>query len=143
MKKKKTYSAISNAAFTTTAEEDPTKPATLLVAYFPELPKSQKEAHAITTDAGKLILRRDLAHRLALFAEHDLEHPVAHWRGPTPGPPTLVLYPSTEDFYAQIIEAFTLKELKLRMSEKTGAVLAPVSRAAILDKTSLAMFNRA
>ncbi|KAJ6597549.1 hypothetical protein DFH09DRAFT_1304345 [Mycena vulgaris] len=37
------------------------------------------EAHAITTDAGKFFLTRDLAHWLALFAEHDFEHPVAHW----------------------------------------------------------------
>ncbi|KAJ6597555.1 hypothetical protein DFH09DRAFT_82482 [Mycena vulgaris] len=101
------------------------------------------EAHAITTDVGKFFLTRDLAHRLALFAEHDLEHPVAHWRGPAPGrPPTLVLYPGTEDFHAQIIAAFALQELKIRMWEKADAALTPVGYAAILDTTPLAMFSR-
>ncbi|KAJ7099136.1 hypothetical protein C8R44DRAFT_859494 [Mycena epipterygia] len=101
------------------------------------------EVHMIETDAGKCVLKPDLVHRLALFAEHDLQTPVAHWQRRAAGAPlSPVLYAGTESFRAQIIAAFIVLELRMRMAEKAEGTLVPVGRAAILATTPLAMLNR-
>jgi hypothetical protein len=65
---------------------------------------------------------------------------VAHWGGTSP--PTLVLYPGTENFHAQIIAAFTVQELEIRASEKAEAALAGVRGLALKATMPLVMFDR-
>ncbi|KAJ7486890.1 hypothetical protein FB451DRAFT_774768 [Mycena latifolia] len=85
--------------------------------------------HVIETEVGKCLLRKHPVHRLALFTEYDLENPVAHWRRPDDTSPlSLVLYPGTENFHPEIIAAFTIQELKMRMTEKADSIA--LSRAA-------------
>ncbi len=58
-----------------------------------------------------------------LFTEYDLESPIAHWdRADATSPLSLILYSGTENFHPQIIAAFTVQELKLRMAEKANLV---------------------
>ncbi|KAF8194070.1 hypothetical protein K438DRAFT_1761621 [Mycena galopus ATCC 62051] len=60
-----------------------------------------------------------------------LETPVAHWEPRTDktSPPSLILYPGTENFYLQIIATFTVQELKMRRAENAQA--ARFSRFAV------------
>ncbi|KAJ6540836.1 hypothetical protein DFH09DRAFT_1323076 [Mycena vulgaris] len=112
----------------------------------------------IETEVGKCFLRKHPVHRLAasilwvsgewdnpnlhlqLFTEYDLETPVAHWERPTPTSPlSLILYSGTENFHPQIIAAFIVQELKMRMAEKADSVA--LSRAAA-QATPLARMGR-
>lgn len=69
-----------------------------------------------------------------LFTEFDAETPVAHWeRADQASPLSLMLTSGTENFHPQIIAAFTVQELKMRMAEK--ADLVALSRAAAQSKT--------
>ncbi|KAF7365733.1 Peptide methionine sulfoxide reductase [Mycena venus] len=80
-------------------------------------------AHVIETEVGNCLLRKHRTHRLALFTEYDLESPVAHWERPDESSPlSLILYSGTENFHPQIITAFTVQELKMRMAEKADIV---------------------
>ncbi|KAK7039874.1 peptide methionine sulfoxide reductase [Favolaschia claudopus] len=90
-------------------------------------------AHIIVSEMGNCVLKKDLLHRLALFTEYDLSTPIAHWDVSVPGSLSLVLYPGTENFHPQILVAFTVQELKMRMAEK--ADLVAQSRAAAQSKT--------
>ncbi|KAF8205176.1 hypothetical protein K438DRAFT_1932098 [Mycena galopus ATCC 62051] len=91
-------------------------------------------AHVIETEVGNCVLKKHPVYRLALFTEYDLESPVAHWeREDVTSPLSLVLYSGTENFYVQIIAAFTVQELKMRMAEKAN--LVALSRAAAQSKT--------
>lgn len=75
-----------------------------------------------------------------LFTEFDLETPVAHWDRPSDTSPlALVLYPGTENFHPQIIAAFTIQELKMRMAEKADTVAQ--SRAAAQSRTLMNLGN--
>ncbi|KAJ7036342.1 hypothetical protein C8F04DRAFT_953916 [Mycena alexandri] len=86
-------------------------------------------AHLIETEVGNCLLKKHIDHRLALFAEYDPETPVAHWeRRDGTSPLSLILYAGTENFHPQIIAAFIVQELKMRMAEK--ADLVALSRAA-------------
>ncbi|KAJ7099179.1 hypothetical protein C8R44DRAFT_947467 [Mycena epipterygia] len=102
------------------------------------------EAHTIETDAGKCVLKSDLVHRLAVPIHRARSaDPVAHWQRRAAGAPlSPVLYAGTESFHAQIIAAFIVQELRMRMAEKAEGTLVPVGSAAILATTPLAMFNR-
>ncbi|KAJ6626147.1 hypothetical protein B0H10DRAFT_1999209 [Mycena sp. CBHHK59/15] len=92
-------------------------------------------ASEIDTEVGKCYLRMHREYRLALFTEYDLDTPVAHWeRHSDPfAPPTLVLYSGTENFRPQIVAAFTIMELKMRMTEKADIVA--LSKAAAQSTT--------
>jgi hypothetical protein len=75
--------------------------------------------------AGRYLLRC-IIHQL--FTEHDLETPVAHWELPDGSSPlSLILYPGTENFHPQIIAAFTIQDLKMRMEGQasTAALRRP------------------
>ncbi|KAJ7761634.1 hypothetical protein B0H14DRAFT_377847 [Mycena olivaceomarginata] len=91
-------------------------------------------AHFIETEVGTCVLKKHRVNRLALFTEFDAETPVAHWeRADQASPLSLMLYSGTENFHPQIIAAFTVQELKMRMAEK--ADLVALSRAAAQSKT--------
>ncbi|KAJ7167073.1 hypothetical protein C8R46DRAFT_1219453 [Mycena filopes] len=86
-------------------------------------------AHVIETEVGNCFLKKHITYRLALFTEYDLDTPVAHWeRRDDASPLSLILYAGTENFHPQIIAAFIVQELKMRMTEK--ADLVALSRAA-------------
>ncbi|KAJ6489883.1 hypothetical protein C8R45DRAFT_901493 [Mycena sanguinolenta] len=93
-------------------------------------------AYVIQTEVGNCILKKHQIYRLALFTEYDLETPVAHWENAT-GTPSLILHSGTENFYPQIIAAFTVRELKMRMAEK--ADIMAQSRAAAQSKTLVSL----
>ncbi|KAJ7195925.1 hypothetical protein GGX14DRAFT_700642 [Mycena pura] len=79
--------------------------------------------HVIDTEVGQCLLRQHRIYRLALFTEFDLETPVAHWdRVDGQSPLSLVLYSGTENFHPQIIAAFIIEELRMRMAEKADTV---------------------
>ncbi|KAJ6548370.1 hypothetical protein B0H19DRAFT_1378894 [Mycena capillaripes] len=62
--------------------------------------------------------------------------PVAHWERPNDTSPlTLILYSGTENFHPQIIAAFTIQQLKMRMAEKADTVAQ--SRAAAQSRSLL------
>ncbi|KAJ7907817.1 hypothetical protein B0H13DRAFT_1715704 [Mycena leptocephala] len=85
-------------------------------------------AYVIETELGKCFLKKHRTHRLVLFTEHDLETPVAHWELPDGSSPlSLILYPGTENFHPQIIAAFTIQDLKMRMAGQasTAALRRP------------------
>ncbi|KAJ7486950.1 hypothetical protein FB451DRAFT_1228389 [Mycena latifolia] len=89
-------------------------------------------AHVMDTEHGKYFLKSNPVHRLALFSEHELETPVAHWehRDDTL-PPVLVIQSGSTAWGAtqpQIIAAFIVREFKLRMTEKASErSLVPVA----------------
>ncbi|KAJ7436484.1 hypothetical protein B0H11DRAFT_1754780 [Mycena galericulata] len=96
------------------------------------------EACIIETGVGKCFLKRDRKYRLALYSEYDPDNPVAHWKRTDPASPlSLILYPGTEDFHPQIIAAFTIEELKMRMLEKMDSVA--LSRAAANQVTMVSL----
>ncbi|KAJ7727558.1 hypothetical protein DFH07DRAFT_851754 [Mycena maculata] len=96
------------------------------------------EAQVVETELGKCFLRRDPVHRLALYTEYDLEKPVAHWKLPDNASPlSLILHPGTENFHPQIIAAFTIEELKMRMAEKADSMA--LSRAAAHSATLVSL----
>ncbi|KAJ7453333.1 hypothetical protein B0H11DRAFT_2245563 [Mycena galericulata] len=96
------------------------------------------EARIIETGVGKCFLKRDRTYRLALYSEYDLNKPVAHWKcTDSASPLSLILYPGTEDFHAQIIVAFITEELKMRSLEKYDGVA--LSRAAAHELTVVDM----
>ncbi|KAJ7649250.1 hypothetical protein B0H17DRAFT_1102383 [Mycena rosella] len=68
--------------------------------------------HVIKTEIGKCFLRKHSVHRLALFTEYDCENPVAHWDRPN------ATSPISLNFHPQIIAAFTIQELRMRMAEE-------------------------
>jgi hypothetical protein len=79
-----------------------------------------------------------LMHIPQLFVEYDLETPVAHWASPDESSPlSLMLYPGTENFHPQIILAFTVRELKMRMTEKADTVAQ--SRSAAQSSTLVSL----
>ncbi|KAF7341684.1 Peptide methionine sulfoxide reductase [Mycena sanguinolenta] len=82
------------------------------------------DAHVIETEVGNCVLKKwHNAYRLALFAEYDLETPVAHWeRANSISPLSLMFYSGTENFHPQIIAAFTIMELKMRREENAQAM---------------------
>ncbi|KAJ7238838.1 hypothetical protein B0H12DRAFT_1136877 [Mycena haematopus] len=95
-------------------------------------------AHVIETEVGNCVLKKDRIYRLVLFTEYDLETPVAHWEsGDGTSPPSLILHSGTENFHPQIIAAFTVQELKMRMAEK--ADIMAQSRAAAQSKTLVSL----
>ncbi|KAJ7065782.1 hypothetical protein C8F01DRAFT_982387 [Mycena amicta] len=87
-------------------------------------------AYAIDTEMGQCLLRKHREYRLALYTEFDLESPVAHWAPlDSASPPTLVISGTIpEAFHPQVICAFIIQELKMRMAEK--ADLVALGRAA-------------
>ncbi|KAJ6529657.1 hypothetical protein B0H19DRAFT_1192983 [Mycena capillaripes] len=78
-------------------------------------------AYEIETEMGTCLLKKHPIYRLALFKDYDLETPVARWERPNASSPiSLLLWPGTEKFHPQIIAAFTIRELKMRLTEKTA-----------------------
>ncbi|KAF7296268.1 Peptide methionine sulfoxide reductase [Mycena chlorophos] len=76
--------------------------------------------HVINAEIGQCILRRHPEYRLALFTEFDSETPVAYWTHTTPSSssklPSLLISPLVpSSLHAQVVCAFLIEELKLRM----------------------------
>ncbi|KAJ7875034.1 hypothetical protein B0H13DRAFT_1723284 [Mycena leptocephala] len=91
-------------------------------------------AYVIETELGNYFLKKHRTHRLVLFTEHDLETPIARWELSSGSSPlSLILYPGTENFYPEIIAAFTIQDLKMRTAGQSGTVA--LQRPGIITNT--------
>ncbi|CAK5270764.1 unnamed protein product [Mycena citricolor] len=80
-------------------------------------------AYVVENELGSFTLRVDPVYRLALFADFDSETPIAHWSETDAA--TLVIDlpgPAAPETHLEILAAFTIQELRLRMLEKAAIV---------------------
>ncbi|KAJ7231149.1 hypothetical protein B0H12DRAFT_1146817 [Mycena haematopus] len=78
-------------------------------------------AHIIETEVGNCVLKTHPVYRLEVFSEHNLDTPIAHWElANETRPLSLMLCAGTDTFYSQVIAAFTIQDLRMRMTEKSS-----------------------
>ncbi|PPQ99180.1 hypothetical protein CVT24_009271 [Panaeolus cyanescens] len=83
------------------------------------LPNNRMECTSLVTDLGNFVWRTDVTYRLALFLEHDANHPVAFMiRTRPPEPLVLHIRDGSEGMIEDVLVSFIILEQRIRMKEK-------------------------